>query len=99
MYILQEENKDLREDLERLQKLSYDDKIKEMAEENLVLRKRNGDLIMQLEQAKRTIAELKKAGSSTASESVITRPQTASIMGRKKDDFLLNDEDLQEAQS
>ena len=46
MYILQEENKDLREDLERLQKLSYDDKIKEMAQENLLLRKRNGELVM-----------------------------------------------------
>lgn len=34
MYILQEENKDLRMDLERLQKLSYEDKVKEMAAEN-----------------------------------------------------------------
>ena len=30
MYILQEENKDLREDLERLQKTSYDQKVKDM---------------------------------------------------------------------
>jgi len=29
MYILQEENKDLREDLERLQKISYDQKVKD----------------------------------------------------------------------
>lgn len=34
MYILQEENKDLRDDLQRLQKLSYEDKVKEMAAEN-----------------------------------------------------------------
>jgi predicted nuclease with TOPRIM domain len=71
MYIIQEENKDLREDLERLKKLSYDDKIKEMAEENLVLRKRNGDLLMQLEEAKRTIAELKKDKSETTKATVL----------------------------
>lgn len=46
MYILQEENKDLREDYNRLKRLSYDDKIKEMAEENLTLRKRNGMLLI-----------------------------------------------------
>ena len=47
MYILQEENKDLREDLNRLKKLTYDDKIKEMAEENITRRKRNGQLLIQ----------------------------------------------------
>ena len=55
MYILQEENNDLREDLERLQKLSYDERIKEMAEENLRLRKRNGEQLMQLEESKKQI--------------------------------------------
>jgi hypothetical protein len=47
MVILQDENKDLREDLDRLKKLSYDDKIKEMHEENKNLRKRNGFLLIQ----------------------------------------------------
>jgi len=47
MAILQDENKDLREDLDRLKKLSYDDKIKEMHEENKNLRKRNGFLLIQ----------------------------------------------------
>ena len=47
MYILQEENKDLKEDLNRLKKLTYDDKVKEIAEENLTLRKRNGMLLIQ----------------------------------------------------
>ena len=46
MNILIEENKDLREDLDRLKKLSYDDKIKEMHEENKNLRKRNGFLLI-----------------------------------------------------
>lgn len=47
MDILQEENKDLREDLDRLKKLSYDEKIKEMHEENKNLKKRNGFLLIQ----------------------------------------------------
>ena len=34
MYILEQENKDLLEDLNRLKALSYDDKIKKMAKEN-----------------------------------------------------------------
>ena len=34
-----------------------------------------------------------------ASAALPTRPQTASIMGRKKDEFLLNEDDLLEAQS
>lgn len=46
MNILIEENNDLREDLDRLKKLSYDDKIKEMHEENKNLRKRNGFLLI-----------------------------------------------------
>jgi cell shape-determining protein MreC len=42
MAIMVEENKDLKEDLERLQKMSYDDRVKEVGEENAKLRKRNG---------------------------------------------------------
>lgn len=57
MYILQEENKDLREDMERLKKMSYDQKVKEMAEENKLLRKRNGQLLIELEEAKIKITE------------------------------------------
>jgi len=46
MYIIQEENKDLRADLKRIKKLTYDDKIKEMVEENQTIRKRNGMLLV-----------------------------------------------------
>ena len=35
----------------------------------------------------------------TQQSTPLARPQTASIIGRKKDDFLLNDDDLLEAQS
>lgn len=46
MYILQEENKDLKEDLERLKAMSYDKKVKATVEENNQLRKRNGMLMI-----------------------------------------------------
>jgi cell shape-determining protein MreC len=34
MYILLDENNDLREELERLRQMSYDDRVKESGEEN-----------------------------------------------------------------
>jgi flagellar motility protein MotE (MotC chaperone) len=46
MYILEEENKDLREDYERLKTLTYEDKMKRVMEENETLRKRNGHLLI-----------------------------------------------------
>lgn len=47
MYIVMEENKDLKEDLNRLKNISYDQKIKEMHQENQDLKKRNGYLLIQ----------------------------------------------------
>ena len=55
MYVLQEENKDLREDLDRVKAISYDQKIKEMASENTELRKRNGHLLIQLDDMKQKV--------------------------------------------
>ena len=46
MYIIMEENKDLKEDLNRLKSISYDVKIKEMTQENADIRKRNGYLLI-----------------------------------------------------
>ena len=46
MLILNEENADLKEDLERLQKMSYDDRVKEVGLENLKLSRRNGELLI-----------------------------------------------------
>ena len=50
MYILEQENKDLKEDFDRLKALSYDEKIKQMAQENAALRKRNGMLLIQADE-------------------------------------------------
>lgn len=47
MYIIMEENKDLKEDLARLKNISYDQKIKDINEENQALKKRNGYLLIQ----------------------------------------------------
>ena len=47
-------------DLERLQKLSYEDKVKEMAAENQQLRKRNGQLMIELEEARSKLTDTKQ---------------------------------------
>lgn len=59
MYVLQEENKDLREDLQRTKAISYDTKIKEMTEENQNLRRRNGQLLIEKEEVDRKMKVLK----------------------------------------
>jgi cell shape-determining protein MreC len=46
MYILLDENNDLREELERLRQMSYNDRVKESGEENQKLRRRNGELLI-----------------------------------------------------
>jgi cell shape-determining protein MreC len=46
MYIIMEENKDLKDDLNRLKNISYDCKIKEITQENQDIRKRNGYLLI-----------------------------------------------------
>lgn len=72
MYILQEENKDLKEDLNRLKKLTYDDKVKEIAEENLTLRKRNGMLLIQNDELQRKISELRDQMTTNISSNIST---------------------------
>jgi hypothetical protein len=47
MYIVMEENKDLKEDLDRLKNISYDEKVKHINQENADLKQRNGYLLIQ----------------------------------------------------
>ena len=47
MYIIMEENKDLKEDLDRLKNISYDQKVKDINQENQDLKRRNGQLLIQ----------------------------------------------------
>ena len=48
MYAIQEENKDLRDDLERLNSLTYEDRMRDAMDENKKLRRRNGELIIKV---------------------------------------------------
>ena len=46
MYILQEENKDLRTELKAYSSISYDERMKKLVEENERLKRRNGELLL-----------------------------------------------------
>jgi hypothetical protein len=56
MYAIQEENRDLREDLERMKSLTYEDRMKDAMEENKRLRRRNGELIIKVTELEEQIA-------------------------------------------
>lgn len=57
MYAIQEENKDLRDDLERLKSMTYEDRMKEAMEENKRLKRRNGELIIKVTDLEAQIAK------------------------------------------
>lgn len=63
MYVIQEENKDLKEDLERLKNLTYEDRMKDVLEENKRLKRRNGELIIKVSDLEDQIAEIKNSTS------------------------------------
>jgi hypothetical protein len=58
MYIIMEENKDLKDDLQRLKAISYDEKIKVITQENQEIRKRNGYLLIQNDELTKKNKEL-----------------------------------------
>ena len=59
MFIISDENKTLKADLERLKALSWDDRIKSIAEENKQLKRRNGEILVEMTDAKQELEELK----------------------------------------
>lgn len=59
MYAIQEENKDLREDLERMKSLTYEERMKEAMEENKRLRRRNGELSIKVTELEDQLAQVK----------------------------------------
>ena len=63
MYAIQEENKDLREDLERLNSLTYEDRMRDAMEENKRLRRRNGELIIKVTDLESQIHKIKDQSS------------------------------------
>lgn len=58
MYIIQEENADLKEDLERLKSLTYEDRMRDVMDENKRIKERNGQLLFQVSELERTTEEL-----------------------------------------
>ena len=58
MYIIMEENKDLKEDLNRLKAISYDQKVKDVTKENAEIRKRNGYLLITNDELERKNKEM-----------------------------------------
>jgi len=84
MYIIQEENKDLRADLTRLKKLTYDDKIKEMVEENQTIRKRNGMLLVQNDELSSKLVELKEQMTGSTIITTTNGPSTPERSGMKE---------------
>ena len=61
MQILQDENEDLREEVARLKAMSYEERVKEIGEENHRLRRRNGELLIQNTDLQAEIKQLKRA--------------------------------------
>ena len=105
MYIIMEENKDLKEDLNRVNNISYDQKIKDMNQENQELKKRNGYLLIQNDELEKKYKDLQDNMKSiqlgmlpTNQKPKMERPQTAAgAFGRKKEDmFMLDEGDLEE---
>ena len=74
MYGIMEENKDIKEDLLRLKSLTYEDRMKQMNQENQLLRKRNGELLIHVSELERKIQDLKKQ---QTLECMPARPQTS----------------------
>ena len=104
MYIVMEENKDLKEDLQRLKNISYDQKIKDINQENQDLKQRNGYLLIQNDDLKQKCKEtednIKKIQQgllpSSSDKPKLERPQTAAIFGRKKEDMIFEEGDMEE---
>ncbi len=60
MYVLLEENKDLKEEIDQLRALNSDDRAKIIGEENQRLKKRNGELIIQVTELESKVRTLKR---------------------------------------
>ena len=85
-----EENTDLKEELTRLRSMTYEDRMKEMAEENKTLKRRTGELLIELTTVKDALFELKHNTAHIPKEGLLppkmaafgglpARPSTASV--------------------
>ena len=60
MYVLLEENKDLKEEIGQLKALNWDDRAKTIGEENQRLKRRCGELIVQVTDLESKVRTLKR---------------------------------------
>ena len=60
MQVLLNENAELKSELVRVQKMSYDDRVREVGEENERLRKRNGKLLVENTDLQDEVRRLKR---------------------------------------
>ena len=81
MQVLLDENTTLKEDVDRLRTMSYDDRVAEVGAENARLRRRNGELLFRNSELEDEILELQKGA--PAEKSLPSRPNTAAVGGRR----------------
>eukprot|EP00347_Sterkiella_histriomuscorum_P012554 403368121 len=107
MYILEEENKDLREELEQLKSLTYEEKVRQLVDENYNLKKRNGMLLIQVSELESKTNDLSRSHQDDLLDQQknmrnnmnMARPSTsAGAFMRKKDDMMMVNEDFMELQ-
>lgn len=109
MEILLDENNDLKEELTKLKSLDYDDRTKLITEENQRLKRRNGELVIQVTDLEAKMRELKReqavvpksrqeggmSGMFATTTGFFPRPQTAMHRSSKLDDLMpAKNEDL-----
>lgn len=99
MYLLMEENKDLKEDLERLKSLTYEDRMKQILEENQQIRRRNGELLIKCTELEQQMQNMVQEQEKSAHFDRIlgpvpaSRPQTSqgAFMRKKEDIMMMSD--------
>lgn len=79
MNVLLDENTMLKEDLDRMRLMSYDDRVKEVGDENARLRRRNGELLFRNSELEDEIADLQRGA--PVEKQQAQRPQTAQVGG------------------
>lgn len=60
MHIMVEENTEMRQEIERLKKMSYEERVRVIGEENARLKRRNGELLIQNTDLEDEVKKLKR---------------------------------------
>ena len=82
LHVMVEENKDLKEELQRLRDMPYDLRVKEVTRDNERLRKRTGELLVELTDAQTELAELRSLTAHIPKDGKIVAKTDARFSGR-----------------